>query len=520
VAVFTGGQTRIRVQEALTTNGVGAELTDGYITAISTYILDVQGGTDILLLEQQNVNNRPLELTGRKTSGWGEVLFQNLLDMTQNFSGPVPGPANPFLGQLWYDTGLQLLNIFDGTSWVLLNATSTGVTYRHTQVTPATVWAIAHNLTAPTPFVVEVSYFINQTFTAGTFEIGVPYTIVSVGTTDFTLIGASSNTIGISFVATGVGVGTGTASGLKPILPADQSYPDTNTVRATFTGAETGVAVVRSTVGTLTGTDLSGFSWKTAVRAATTGPVSIATDLENGDLLDSVSLATGDRVLVKDQGTLAENGIYIVQISGAAVRASDMNDASEFSAATVLVKAGSVNQDTAWTQVNEVLTVGVSPVQFNSFGGTYTGGTGLALLGNTFNVNMGAGITELGALPDNVSIDLRNPTTGALILTLDGTTTSTAAGAQLHLLLDPAGNLSQSSLGLRQNKSFHLHTQAVANSTWTVTHNIGQQYPTVTVYDTTDQVIVPLTITADNANQLTVTFTAATAGKVAVSGIA
>lgn len=47
--------------------------------------------------------------------------------------------------------------------------------------------------------------------TAGTFIVGVSYTIISVGTTNFTLIGAASNTIGVVFTATGVGSGTGTA---------------------------------------------------------------------------------------------------------------------------------------------------------------------------------------------------------------------------------------------------------------------------------------------------------------------
>ena len=47
--------------------------------------------------------------------------------------------------------------------------------------------------------------------TAGSFDVGEWYVIVSVGTTDFTLIGAASNTIGVSFKAIGTGTGTGTA---------------------------------------------------------------------------------------------------------------------------------------------------------------------------------------------------------------------------------------------------------------------------------------------------------------------
>jgi hypothetical protein len=51
----------------------------------------------------------------------------------------------------------------------------------------------------------------NEQVAAGSFTVGKTYTILYVGTTNFTLIGASSNTIGTVFTATGVGSGTGTA---------------------------------------------------------------------------------------------------------------------------------------------------------------------------------------------------------------------------------------------------------------------------------------------------------------------
>lgn len=52
----------------------------------------------------------------------------------------------------------------------------------------------------------------NTAVTAGSFVAGLSYTIASVGTTDFTLIGASANTVGVTFKATGAGTGTGTAT--------------------------------------------------------------------------------------------------------------------------------------------------------------------------------------------------------------------------------------------------------------------------------------------------------------------
>jgi hypothetical protein len=65
----------------------------------------------------------------------------------------------------------------------------------------------------------EITYINANSYTitlpnanAGSFSTGLTYVITAVGTTDFTLIGAASNTVGVSFVATGPGTGTGTAS--------------------------------------------------------------------------------------------------------------------------------------------------------------------------------------------------------------------------------------------------------------------------------------------------------------------
>jgi len=69
---------------------------------------------------------------------------------------------------------------------------------------------------------VNTSYFsvtANKNI-AGSFLTGSTYTILSVGNTDFTLIGAASNTVGVSFVATGPGTGTGTA-GIVKVLSTD-----------------------------------------------------------------------------------------------------------------------------------------------------------------------------------------------------------------------------------------------------------------------------------------------------------
>lgn len=83
--------------------------------------------------------------------------------------------------------------------------------------TPASIYQDS-GLTQPITQPVDVSsgtlscYFATGLVNATSIVSGSTYTIESLGTTDFTLIGAASNTVGVTFVATGVGAGTGTAS--------------------------------------------------------------------------------------------------------------------------------------------------------------------------------------------------------------------------------------------------------------------------------------------------------------------
>ena len=67
---------------------------------------------------------------------------------------------------------------------------------------------------------------------------------------------------------------------------------------------------------------------------------------------------------------------------------------------------------------------------------------------------------------------------------------------------------------------FYTHDQSTAATTWTVTHNLGQKYANVTIVDDTDEVVLPQSVTFNTANQLTVTFNSAVAGKVIVTGLA
>ncbi|MET9222327.1 hypothetical protein ABZX65_26675 [Streptomyces sp. NPDC003300] len=151
---------------------------------------------------------------------------------------------------------------------------------------------------------------------------------------------------------------------------------------------------------------LTGLTWKQPVRAATTTTGTLATAYANGQSIDGVSLVTGDRILIKDQTSQPDNGIYVVNASGAPTRATDADSSAELDSAAVLVTSGTVNADNAYTQTTNAPTVGTTALVWAQFGGANlpTAGNGLSRSGNTLSVVAagGGGITVAGG---GVSVD-------------------------------------------------------------------------------------------------------------------
>ena len=131
----------------------------------------------------------------------------------------------------------------------------------------------------------------------------------------------------------------------------------------------------------------TGLDVKDSVRVATTANITIATALNNGDTLDGVTLATDDRVLVKNQDTGSQNGIYVVAVSPA--RSTDFDADSEVTAgAFTFVEEGTTNADSGWVlTTDDDITVGTTAIAFAQFSGAgqVTAGTGLTKSGNTIN---------------------------------------------------------------------------------------------------------------------------------------
>lgn len=130
----------------------------------------------------------------------------------------------------------------------------------------------------------------------------------------------------------------------------------------------------------LSALDLELLNFKEACRVATTAAITIATALNSGDSIDGVTLANGDRVLVKNQAAPEENGIYIVSATPA--RATDFDADAEVRGGTIVaVSEGTTNGNSAFMlTTNDVITVGTTGLVFATFGG---GGGSTTLIGLT-----------------------------------------------------------------------------------------------------------------------------------------
>ncbi len=126
---------------------------------------------------------------------------------------------------------------------------------------------------------------------------------------------------------------------------------------------------------------------------------------------DGVTPTVGARILVKNQATAAQNGIYTVTNTGSVstnwvlTRATDFDTATEIAGGDfTFVDTGTTLANTGWVSSSEVNTVGTDAVTFQQFSGagTFLAGGGLTLDGNTFAVGAGTGIT---VNVDDVAID-------------------------------------------------------------------------------------------------------------------
>jgi hypothetical protein len=158
-----------------------------------------------------------------------------------------------------------------------------------------------------------------------------------------------------------------------------------------------------------------GLDAKASVHVATTANIT----LSGIQTIDGVLLVADDRVLVKNQSTVSQNGIYVVA-AGAWSRSADADVWNDLISAFTFVEEGTVNGDTGWVSTaNAGGTLGVTDVSFVQFSsaGTYLAGNGLTLTGSTFDVGGTAGRITVSA----DAIDIASTYVGQTSITTLGT---------------------------------------------------------------------------------------------------
>lgn len=244
----------------------------------------------------------------------------------------------------------------------------------------------------------------------------------------------------------------------------------------------------------------TGLDVKASVRAATTANIT----LSGAQTIDGVSVVAGNRVLVKNQSTASQNGIYVAA-SGSWTRATDANEDSEVTAGLfTFVEEGGTNADSGWILTTDgAITVGTTGLTFVQFSGAgqVTAGDGLTKTGNTLNVVGTADRITVAA----DSIDIASTYAGQSTITTLGTIgTGTWQGTAIASTYGGA---------LRYNTS----------ATWTageakaITHSLGTKSVIVAIYDSSDNAVFADVVTT-STSVVTITISLAGTYRVVVIG--
>jgi len=156
---------------------------------------------------------------------------------------------------------------------------------------------------------------------------------------------------------------------------------------------------------------LNGLTPKAPVRVATLIAGTLATSFESGDVIDGITLSTNDRILIKNQAAPSENGIYIVNVTGAPTRSQDMDSTTpfdEFNGAWVAIQEGSQTGQ-VFVQYGVVTVVNTDPVNFQFYNpiAGLIGGDMITFAGSTFSVDLATVSGLESSNPANVAGQLR-----------------------------------------------------------------------------------------------------------------
>lgn len=260
-------------------------------------------------------------------------------------------------------------------------------------------------------------------------------------------------------------------------------------------------------------------SRKEATRVASTTNVTIATP---GATIDGVTLSNGDRVLLKDQSTASQNGIYDFNGASAALtRSADADNSTEVKPGTqVFVSEGTVNGNTTWQITTDgPITLGTTSLVWaqTGAGASYSAGNGISLSGGSFSVNplTNGGISvAAGGVSVIAAGGLTVGSTGVVLAASAAGNGLTLSSGALAVGGGTGITVSADAIALDTSVAVRKFAQSVGTGAATsiaVVHNLGTRDITFSVYDSTTFEFVEVDGVATDTNTLTLTFATAPA---------
>lgn len=402
----------------------------------------------------------------------------------QNLSA---NPGSPLEGRYYWNTSTKALRIYNGTIWIEIGTgTGTVTSFSAGNLSPLFTTSVATATTTPA-LTFSLSNAAQNSVFAGPSSGG-------TGAPSFRALVQADipNTIPISYWAAAtanIAMGTFKITGL-----GDPTNPQDAATKAYVDQVAQGLDV------------------KGSVRVATTANGTLGTAFANGQTVDGVTLATGDRILIKNQTTQSENGIYTVNASGAPTRAVDFDAWTEIPGAFTFVEVGTTNADSGWVCTSDQGgTLGTTAITFAQFSGAgqITAGAGLTKTGNTIDVAAADSSVTVNA--DSIQVAVDNSTievSSGLRVKDGGITFAKIASAVWGTTIDTTGSVVNVK-GYTFVTNFtvarlRVITQTLNNGSNTVTHSLGSQNVNTYVLDASNRYVPVVDIVNTNSNSVTI----------------